>query len=69
MKISRFKTNAKCGGCVARIAPYLNRILKADEWTFDLDSPDKILTVNSDKPDGLIVDAVREAGYRAEKLE
>ncbi|MBQ4279848.1 MAG: heavy metal transport/detoxification protein [Rikenellaceae bacterium] len=69
MKTSRFKTNAKCGGCVARIKPFLDRILKEDEWSFDLASPDKVLNVTSEKPDELIMDAVREAGYKIEKID
>ena len=59
MKTSKFKTNAKCGGCVARIG---------QQWDIDLTTPERILTVTSDEPDDKIVAAVVDAGYKAEKL-
>ena len=58
MKTARFKTNAKCGGCVARIGEALNKIVPAE----------RILTVTSDLSDGEIVRTVEQAGYKAEVL-
>ncbi len=39
-----FKTNAKCGGCVAKIAERLNEIVPAEAWSIDLTSADRLLT-------------------------
>ena len=39
----KFKTNAKCGGCVSAIGNKLNEIMKADDWSIDLAT--KILEV------------------------
>ena len=60
MKTSKFKTNAKCDGCVARIADKLNDI--------DLSTTDRVLTVTADVPDEKIIAVVVAAGYKAEKL-
>ena len=35
MKTSKFKTNAKCDGCVARIADKLNEIVPREQWNID----------------------------------
>ena len=68
MKTARFKTNAKCGGCVARIGEALNKIVPAESWSNDLSTPERILTVTSDLSDGEIVRTVEQAGYKAEVL-
>ena len=64
MKTARFKTNAKCGGCVARIGEALNKIVPAESWSIDLSTPERILTVTSDLSDGEIVRTVEQAGYK-----
>lgn len=69
METIQFKTNAKCGGCVAQIAAKLDVILKKEQWSVDLTSPDRILTVTSDLSAQTIVDAVRDAGFSAERIE
>ena len=43
MATLKFKTNAKCGGCVAAIGAKLNKLVKEDAWSIDLKSPDKTL--------------------------
>lgn len=66
MKTTTFKTNAKCGGCVARIGEQLDRIMPHENWSVDLTTPDRILTVTSDLTEEAIVSAVRQAGYTAQ---
>lgn len=68
MKTLRFKTNAKCGGCVAGIGKELDKILSAEQWSVDLASPDRVLTVTSDRTADEIRAAVEAAGFRAESL-
>lgn len=68
MATMKFKTNAKCGGCVAAIGAKLNNVLKDNEWSIDLKSPDKVLEVTADVPADTIVAAVTEAGFKAEQL-
>ncbi|MDD3108553.1 MAG: heavy metal transport/detoxification protein [Alistipes sp.] len=69
MKTLIFKTNARCGGCVVKIDASLRRILPAGAWHFDLTSPDRRLTTLTDLPAEEIMQAVQQAGYRAELLE
>lgn len=69
MKTSQFKTNAKCGGCVAKIGESLCKILSREQWNIDLNSSDKTLTVTSELPDSAIIKAVNEAGFKAEKID
>lgn len=68
MSTMKFKTNAKCGGCVAAIGTKLNKVVKENEWSIDLKSPDKVLEVTADVPAGTVVAAVTEAGFKAEQL-
>lgn len=68
MKTSKFKTNAKCDGCVARIADKLNEIVPREQWNIDLSTTDRVLTVTEDVPDEKIIAVVVAAGYKAEKL-
>ena len=62
------KTSAKCAGCVAKIAGQLNAFLTPDQWSVDLSSPDKVLTVTADVPAEKVVEAVRAAGFKAQLL-
>ena len=55
MKTSKFKTNAKCDGCVARIADKLNEIVPREQWNIDLSTTDRVLTVTADVPDEKII--------------
>ena len=55
-------------GCVNAIAAKLNNVVSQENWSIDLNSPDRVLTVKSDASDGDIVKAVTEAGFKIEKL-
>lgn len=68
MNTIKFKTNIKCTGCIAQVSPALNETAGKDNWQVDLESADRILTVNTDlKPEELI-DAIKSVGYTAEKI-
>lgn len=68
MATMKFKTNAKCGGCVAAIGSKLNKLVKEDEWSIDLKSPEKVLEITAGVPADTIIAAVTEAGFKAEQL-
>ena len=68
MATLKFKTNAKCGGCVAAIGGKLNKLVEGDVWWMDLKSPDKSLTITADIPAETILSAVSEAGFKASAL-
>ncbi len=68
MKILKFRTNAKCGGCVARIGEALGKVVPEGKWSIDLSTPERVLTVETDMSAEEIVRIVTEAGYKAEAL-
>ncbi|MCP9613090.1 heavy-metal-associated domain-containing protein [Coprobacter tertius] len=65
---SKFKTNAKCGGCVQKIGEKLNNEPEVENWSIDLENPDKTLLITSGLPDAVVVRLVNEAGFKAEKM-
>lgn len=70
MKTIQFKTNIKCGGCVATATPYLDNVAGASKWKVDTTVADKILTVQDDLiPTDEIIAAVNKAGFTAEVVK
>lgn len=66
MKTLKFKTNIKCGGCIASVTPYLNK-LEGVRWEVDTLSPDKVLSVESESISAQeVISTIKEAGYTAE---
>jgi len=69
METVQFKTNIKCSGCIATVTPVLNEVAGQDNWEVDLQSPDKLLTVSTDKAGKeAIQHAIEKAGYKAQAL-
>ena len=69
MKKYQFKTNIKCGGCIATVTPYLNANNEIKHWSVDTDNKDKILTVEAENlSNEAITEIVKKAGYQAEPL-
>ena len=69
MNTYQFKTNIKCGGCIAAVTPYLNANNEIKHWSVDTENKDKILTVEADNLSGeAVVEIVKKAGYQAEPL-
>lgn len=69
METLKFKTTINCGGCVATVTPHLNQIKGIEKWSVDTTNPQKILTIEASglRPE-VIVEKLREAGYKAELL-
>ena len=69
METIKFKTNIKCGGCIATITPALNALNGVYKWEVDIANVDKILTVEAE---GLsaqeVADTVKKAGFTAEQI-
>ncbi|MCK9616919.1 MAG: hypothetical protein M0R21_03700 [Lentimicrobiaceae bacterium] len=62
----QFKTNLKCGGCVAAITPFLNSDPNIHSWSADINSPDKILLVSGEHLTGeYVIELLKKAGYIA----
>jgi copper chaperone len=67
METLKFKTNIKCSGCVAKVTPELNNTAGEHNWSVDIQSPDKILTVVAeDLTPEQVREAVNRAGFQAE---
>ena len=67
---SYFKTTIKCSGCVASVTPYLDKVVGAKNWQVDLNSDEKLLTVEtqSDANEKQVIQAMESAGYKAERI-
>jgi copper chaperone len=68
MHTIQFKTNIKCGGCVATVTPYLKKI--SDKWSVDTDNPDKVLSIETEEAVNPkeVIEVLDTAGYKAEKI-
>jgi len=67
MSTFKFKTNIKCGGCIATVSPFLNQLSDIEKWEVDTNNPDKILTVESNSnAEKLIIEIVQKAGFSIE---
>jgi len=66
MNTLKFKTTIKCGGCIATVTPFLNKIDGISTWSVDTNSPDKILTVETETVSSeKITSVLKDAGYQA----
>jgi len=69
MPEARFKTTIQCNGCLSKVTPKLNEILEEQSWSVDLESDDRILTVNDDNVTvDAVVSAVKSVGFEIEEL-
>lgn len=69
MSEAKFKTTIQCNGCLSKVTPKLNEILEEQSWSVDLESGDRILTVNDDNVSvDAVVSAVKSVGFEIEEL-
>jgi copper chaperone len=66
--MQKFKTNIKCGGCIQKVKPYLDDLKEIKAWNVDLNSPERLLTVEGQINMESIIQAISKAGYLAEKI-
>lgn len=64
METLKFKTNIKCGACVAKVTPGLNEVVGKNKWNVDLTHPDRILTVENVEPK-ILSSTLEKVGYVA----
>lgn len=68
--ILKFKTNINCGGCVAKVTPFLNDADGICHWEVDTTNKDKILSVHSEGiTEEEVIQKVQEAGFKIETLK
>jgi len=65
----QFKTNIMCGSCIAKVTPYLDANNEIEHWEVDTQSPNKTLTVETDKlTNEMVKQIIEKAGYKAEPI-
>jgi copper chaperone len=69
-KTYKFKTNINCGGCVAKVTPFLNEPEGVSHWEVDTANKDKILSVYSEGiTEEEVIRKVQDAGFKIETLK
>ncbi|ADR22042.1 hypothetical protein MATR_03240 [Marivirga tractuosa] len=69
MNTLKFKTNINCGGCLSKVTPFLNEEKNIKKWDVNLESDDRILTVEtSDLTEEEVKKTVQKAGFKAEAV-
>ncbi|MBB5644522.1 heavy-metal-associated domain-containing protein [Pedobacter cryoconitis] len=70
METLKFKTNIKCGGCVATVTPHLNAMTGLEKWSVDTEVADKVLTVTGDAENlqQEIKETLKNAGFQGELI-
>jgi copper chaperone CopZ len=59
----RYKTNLRCAACVTAIGPALDSAPGVKRWSADVESPDKVLTVEGDASAEQVAALIGNAGY------
>ena len=69
MKTLKFKSNINCTGCLSKVTPALNDEKAIEKWDVDLESDDRILTVETSNLDAeKVKQTVQKAGFNLEEL-
>ena len=68
MENLKFKTNIKCGSCIATVTPHLNETVGEGKWQVDLTDPNRILTIEDGKMESKVIESLQKAGYKAERI-
>ncbi len=68
MKTFKFKSTIKCNGCISTVTPFLEKSNNINKWSVDLESPDRILTVETEGDPNEVKELLNEAGYKAEEV-
>jgi copper chaperone CopZ len=69
MNTLKFKTNINCSGCLSQVTPFLNDERNIVKWNVNLESDDRILTVEtSELTEEEVKKMVQKAGFKAEVL-
>ena len=65
----QFKTNINCGGCIAKVTPFLDQVAGAGKWSVATANPSKILTVENESVTSEEIEAgLDKLGYHADVI-
>lgn len=69
----KFKTNARCAGCKARILEAMNNKFPNAQWDMDLEDADKVLEVHgipeNTESAAEVVKTLEETGFKGSWLQ
>ena len=63
MQTKKFATNINCRSCLRTVTPFLNEVEGIENWSVDVNVPEKVLTVDGAADEQTIIKAVEEAGF------
>jgi copper chaperone len=63
MTAHKYKTDLRCGACVARVGPLLDAAPDITRWSADVADPNKVLTVEGEVTAERVADVIGPAGY------
>lgn len=66
MTYKQFKTNIKCAACVEKVRSALDSSVGQDQWSVDLQSPARLLSIPEGVASAQVVSALEAVGYQAE---
>lgn len=64
-----FKTNINCGGCIAKVTPFMDQVEKIEKWEVDTENPQKVLTVTTELSQEKVIEVVQKAGFEIEPIK
>lgn len=68
MSTHTYHTNINCGGCIAKVTPFLDGEPRIKHWSVNTEDPKKPLTIEVENmSSGEVMQLVQEAGFKAEE--
>lgn len=68
MESMKFKTTLKCGGCVTKVTPSLNKLVGEGNWVVDTQNIPLVLTVTAAVSEKEIENILEQNGFQAERI-
>ena len=69
MEKLQFKTNINCGGCIAKVTPFLDGEQRIAQWSVDTANPQKLLTLETkDMTADEVQSLLAKAGFKSESF-
>jgi copper chaperone len=66
--MKKYKSTIQCSGCIAKVTPVLDEVAGKGQWSVDLTSPTKTLTIEPDVEAEKVASALAQVGYKAEPI-
>jgi len=66
--MKKYKSTIQCTACIAKVTPVLDEVAGKGQWSVDLASPTRTLTIEPDVTAEKIATALAQVGYKAEPI-